>query len=206
MTLTVLDLLPALGGGLLIGLAACLRLAQAKPAPLYVALLTATTALLTGCDNGARTSGSQLSSTTQTRIGGHVLNDDGPIAQGRIEATDAKGSIVARAELKGEPTYALTVPAGTAYPLIITAYPDSAPNERLKAAVTDPNASAQDISPVTTIVVDTAMSLGGLTEVNLAKAAGAAIAQRKKSGGGSGGGATSQSFKGDPTKQYGGWH
>jgi hypothetical protein len=55
---------------------------------------------------------------------------------------------------------------------------------------------------VTTSVVNTAMNLGGLTEVNLAKAAGAAISQRKSTGGSGG----SAGFKGDPTKHYGGWH
>ena len=115
--------------------------------------------------------------------------------------------LIAKAELKDAAKTSLTIPAGTSFPLIIIAYPESAPNEPLKAAVTDSQASEQDLSPVTTIVVDTAMSLGGLTEANLAKAAGAAIAQRKRSGGGGGGGgATTQSFKGDPTKQYGGWH
>jgi hypothetical protein len=175
--------------------------------PLFsLTIVTLFTILVAGCDNGAPSVSSPRTSTAQTRISGHVLNDEGPITQGKVEAKNAQGAVAARTELKGQPTYVLTIPTGTVYPLILTAYPDAAPNESLRAAVTDPNASEQDISPVSTIVVDTAMSLGGLSETNLAKAAGAAIAQRRKSGGGSGGAATSQSFKGDPTKQYGGWH
>ena len=93
--------------------------------------------------------------------------------------------------------------------MILTAVTEVSGEAPLKAAIPDANVSEQDISPVTTIIVDTALSLGGLTEANLTKAAGAAISLRRKSGGGGGGGGagtTTQSFKGDPTKQYGGWH
>ncbi len=143
-----------------------------------------------------------------TRISGHVSNDDGPVGKARIEAKDAKGQVAAKTELQdGSNAYQIILPAETAFPVILAAYPQATPEAPLKAAVSSPLAAEQDISPVTTIVVDTALSLGGLTESNLAKAAGAAIALRKKSGGGGGGGgATTESFKGDPTKQYGGWH
>lgn len=145
-------------------------------------------------------------SAAQTRLSGHVSNDDGPVLKARVEARDAAGAVVAKAEAQGG-GYQLTLPAGTAFPVILSAHPEAAPDGVLKAAVTSALASEQDISPVSTIVVDTALSLGGVNEANLAKAAGAAIAQRKKSGGGGGGGgATTENFKGDPTKQYGGWH
>lgn len=172
--------------------------------PFVFAVLTSL--VLSACDSGTSGVGTPHAGSAQTRLTGHVLNDEGPLLQARIEAKDADGSIVAKAEVNEQSTYVLTIPPGVNYPLILTATSDSAPNETLKAAVADPGTVEQDISPITTIVVDTALSLGGLTEGNLAKAAGAAIAQRKKSGGGSGGSATSQSFKGDPTKQYGGWH
>jgi hypothetical protein len=84
---------------------------------------------------------------------------------------------------------------------VLTASPEGE-TRTLKAAITSDLVSEQDISSVTTIVVETAMNLGGLTETNLAKAAGAAISQRRSSGGSGG----SAGFKGDPTKQYGGWH
>lgn len=177
---------------------------EAFPCAWWVlAMVLATSA---GCDSAP--SGSRASSATlvSTQITGHVLNDDGPVTAATIEATDAAGVVAARGELKGDSVYRLTIPARTRYPVVITAYPAENPGEPIKAAVTSPDAVEQDISAVTTIVVNTAMSLGGITEANLAKAAGAAIAQRRKSGGGSGGGQTSESFKGDPTKQYGGWH
>ncbi len=164
-------------------------------------------ALFTGCGDNSPSS-PRSAGGAPTRLVGHVLNDDGPVVKARIEARDATGQVAAKTELQGgSNTYQLTLPAGTAYPVILTAYPESSPTQPLKAAVASPLAAEQDISQVTTIVVDTALSLGGVNEANLAKAAGAAIALRKKSGGGGGGGgATTESFKGDPTKQYGGWH
>ena len=160
---------------------------------------------LTACNDNTS---SPSTAATPTRLTGHVTNDDGPVDKARIEAKDAKGQVAAKTELQGgSNAYQLSLPVGTAYPVILTAFPHANPNEVLKAAVSSPLASEQDISPVSTIIVDTALSLGGINEANLAKAAGAAIALRKKSGGGGGGGgATTESFKGDPSKQYGGWH
>jgi glutamate synthase domain-containing protein 2 len=162
-------------------------------------------ALLNGCGDGASSVGAGSASAASARISGHVLAEQGPVTQGKVEAKDARGAIAARSELQGQATYVLAIPAGTAYPLVLSVQSD-APSVLLKAAVTDVKASVQDITPVTTSIVDTAMSLGGLSEANLATAATAAIAQRKKFGSGSGGGGSTESFSGDPTKQYGGWH
>lgn len=172
---------------------------QTRPFRL-TALMAAGLLLMTACDGGAP--GSKASSGAQTRISGHVFDDEGPVTRAKIEVKDAKGSLVAQTELKDAPAYSLTLPAGVSFPLVISAHSEAAPGNALKAVVTDEQAREQDVSPVTTLIVDTALSLGGLTEANLAKAAGAALAQRKKSGGTG----SSEGFKGDPTKQYGGWH
>ena len=159
---------------------------------------------MTGCGDNTPSSSP---ASSPTKLTGHVINDDGPVSKAKIEATDAKGTVVAKAELNGTSNnYLLAIPAGAAYPLILTAYPQDTPGQPLKAAIASSLAAEQDISQVSTLVVDTALSLGGINEANLAKAAGAAISLRKRSGGGGGGGATTESFKGDPTKQYGGWH
>jgi hypothetical protein len=178
---------------------------QNKPMNIRLLILCLSSSLwLTACDDKAPSSSA---ASMPTRLTGHVSNDDGPVDQARIEAKDAKGLVAAKTELQGgSNTYQISLPAGTTYPVILTAYPQATPEATLKAAVSSSLASEQDISPITTIVVDTALSLGGINEANLAKAAGAAISLRKKSGGGGGGGATTESFKGDPTKQYGGWH
>ena len=171
---------------------------------LPIALATLGLSRFAGCDSGGKPS--FPSSSAPARLSGHVFNDDGPVNDASIEVRDARDQVIVRSELKGSSRYSLTLPAGASFPLIVKAQQPNSDEAPLKAAVTSGLTSEQDISPVTTIVVDTALSLGGLTEANLAKAAGAAIAQRKKSGGGGGGGATTQSFKGDPTKQFGGWH
>ena len=155
--------------------------------------------LLSAC--GGSSSPSTQSSAAESVITGLVLDDDTPITQGKIEAADRNGKVVANTTLNGDAHYRLKLPAGTAFPVVLTAKPEGE-GQTLKAAVTSDLVSEQDISSVTTIVVDTAMNLGGLTDTNLAKAAGAAISQRRSSGGSGG----SAGFKGDPTKQYGGWH
>lgn len=164
-------------------------------------LMTALSALLilTGCSDSATSNSAK--SGTETRITGIVLNEDEPVTRAKIEATDPTGAVIARTELNGESHYRITLPPGTAFPVVLSASVEGEENP-LKAAVTSDLVSEQDISSVTTIVVNSALNLGGLTETNLAKAAGAAISQRRSSGGSGG----SAGFKGDPTKQYGGWH
>jgi hypothetical protein len=168
--------------------------------PKTLALIAAVLAL-TACGPDSKSGSSGGTAAVETRIAGLVLTDEGPATNAAIEARDRNGTTVAQAELRGDSHYSLAIPAGAAYPLVLTATADGQPAP-LKAAVTSALVSDQDISPVTTLVVETALSLGGLTEANLAKAAGAAIAQRKTSGGTG----SSTGFRGDPTKQYGGWH
>lgn len=156
---------------------------------------------LTACGPASNSGASGGPAAAEAKISGLVLSEEGPAPQAKIEAQDRNGGVVAKAEAGGDAHYSLKIPAGAAYPLVLSATVAGG-NAALKAAVTSDLVSDQDISPVTTLVVDTALSLGGLTEANLAKAAGAAIAQRKSTGGSGG----SAGFKGDPTKQYGGWH
>jgi hypothetical protein len=159
---------------------------------LVAAMLT-----LSGCGESSKSG----STGSAARITGVVLNDETPASRARIEAIDNTGKVIANTEVNGEPHYRITLPANTAYPVVLKATIEGEADP-LKAAVTSDLVTDQDISTVTTLVVDTAMNLGGLTEINLAKAAGAAISQRKSTSGSGG----SAGFKGDPTKQYGGWH
>ena len=165
-----------------------------SPFLLFSVLLT-----LSACGDSS-TSGSSKSAAP-TIIAGIVLQDETPVTKASIEATDAGGKLVANTEVNGEGHYRISIPAGASYPVILSASFEGE-GSPLKAAVTSDLGADQDISTVTTIVVNSALSLGGLTETNLAKAAGAAISQRKSTGGSGG----SAGFKGDPTKQYGGWH
>lgn len=160
-------------------------------------LLVAPLLWLTACGP----EGTSNSSVSAPEISGLVLTDEGPVTKARIEAHDSKGVTLAKADMNGDGHYRIKLPAGVGYPVVLSAYPEGV-TAPLKAVVTSDLVTEQDISEVSTLVVDTALGLGGITEANLAKAARAAISQRKTSNGSG----TSAGFKGDPTKQYGGWH
>lgn len=155
-------------------------------------------ALMTGCDSGpgGASGGASAPATEEAHIAGNVRDQHGPIMDGKVEVRDKDNQLIVSADLNGNSNhYAVTVPAGTRYPILLTATPGAAadPNSVVvKAVVTSPLADRMDISDVTTIVVDSAMTLGGLTEQNIAKASGAAIGLRQKEGvsaGAGGGGA-----------------
>jgi len=162
-------------------------------------LFLSTLLALGGCGDSSHPGSSQ--SAAPASITGIVLQDETPITKARIEATDSAGKVIAYTEVGGDGHYRIAIPVGAKYPVVLSASFEGE-GSPLKAAVTSDLATDQNISSVTTIVVNTAMNLGGLTEINLAKAAGAAISQRKSTGGSGG----SAGFKGDPTKHYGGWH
>jgi hypothetical protein len=168
---------------------------KATITPLFLSTLLA----LAGCGDSSHSGSSQ--SSAPASITGIVLQDETPITKAKIEAMDAAGKVIANTEVGGDGHYRISIPVGAKYPVVLSARFEGE-GSPLKAAITSDLATDQNISSVTTIVVNTAMNLGGLTETNLAKAAGAAISQRKSTGGSGG----SAGFKGDPTKHYGGWH
>lgn len=151
-------------------------------------------AALTACDDGAKSSSSGPSSM-EAKIEGNIQDQHGPIMNSRLEVTDKSGRAVQSTELTADNHYSIRVPAGTAYPIVLTAYPtgESAANATpVKAVVTSPLADRMDVTDVSTIVVESAISLGGLTAENIAKASGAAIGLRQREGvsaGAGGGGA-----------------
>ncbi|QSA99196.1 hypothetical protein JWZ97_18685 [Methylococcus sp. EFPC2] len=155
--------------------------------------LAASGLMLTGC-GGDGTGGSSVSAKIEAKIGGTVSDNKGPVHTGRIEVTDKNGAPLTSVDFEGG-RYSVTVPAGATYPIVITAHPspDSPSTDPVKAAVTSAIADRQDISPVTTYVVDNALAIGGLTPENIAKASGGAIGMRQSQGvsagaGGSAGG------------------
>jgi len=158
-----------------------------------LAALSIATAL-TACDDGSSGSASGPSAM-EARIEGNIQDQHGPIMNSRLEVTDKSGAAIQSTELTNNNHYNIKVPAGTAYPIVLTAYPlgESAANATpVKAVVTSPLADRMDVTDVSTIVVDSARSLGGLTAENIAKASGAAIGLRQREGvsaGAGGGGA-----------------
>ncbi|BBA37132.1 uncharacterized protein sS8_5210 [Methylocaldum marinum] len=150
--------------------------------------------LMAGCDSGPGGSAS-APAVSEARISGSVRDQHGAVTDAKIEVRDKNGQLVTSTALTGSSSqYSVTVPAGTAYPIVLTAIPNNPAPGRgpVKAVVTSSLADTMDITDVTTIVVDSAMTLGGLTEANIAKASGGAIGLRQRQGvsaGAGGGGA-----------------
>ena len=138
-------------------------------------------------------------STQVARINGVVTERDEPVTQGKIIAKDKNGSAIASTELKGDPNYSITIPGNASYPITLEIAVD---DTLLEAIVMNSSSALQDISTMSTLVVQSARNLGGINKENMAQAAINAIRQNKKASGKG----TSAGFKGDPTKQYGGWH
>lgn len=157
------------------------------------ALALSLTLLVSGCNNNHGQTASGTPATFNARLSGSILDQTGPVNQGRLEVSDKNGQIVAKVSLSNSNHYSVSIPAGTIYPIVLTVYPEGGASDApVKAVVTSPIAETQDITSVSTIVVDSALGLGGLTPENIARASGGAIGLRQSSGGGAaagGGGA-----------------
>ncbi|BBL77017.1 hypothetical protein [Methylomagnum ishizawai] len=162
-----------------------------------------------GSDQGGG-GGVSAPASEEAHIAGNVQDQHGPIMDGKVEVHDKNGKLIVSTPLSGNSNhYNLTVPAGTLYPIVLTATPPA--NDvvgPVKAVVTSPLADRMDITDVTTIVVDSALTLGGLTAENIAKASGAAIGLRQRegvsAGAGGGGSGAGQSAGGVSRGGHGG--
>lgn len=151
--------------------------------------------MIAGCGDSGTSSSMSGPSTSEARISGNASDQTGPIELGRLQVTDKHGAVVTSLDLNGSNHFELTIPVGTSYPIVITVTPtspDAASTAPVKAVVTSELADRQDVTAVSTIVVDSALAIGGLTAENIAKASGGAIGLRQSSGAGAaagGGGA-----------------
>ena len=173
--------------------------------------LLATASLLTGC--GSETSNntdtnSALGGTTilskrydqAVTVSGVVSNADGSVDHAEIQASDQSGEIIATTQLQGAKVYTLEIPAGSVFPLVLSASIDSN-GETFKALMISPSLKKVDINPFSTQIIDKALALGGFSEKNIMQAT---MTTSKASLGRSN--RTEAGFSGDPTRQYGGWH
>lgn len=165
--------------------------------------------LAAGCDSGPSSSASAPSSDI-AHIEGNVQDIHGPIMEGKIEVKDKNGAIILATALNGGSNhYSITVPAGTAYPILLVATPTPGTNSQtVRAVVTSALADRMDITDVTTLVVDAAEQIGGLTLENITKASGGAIGLRQRqgvsAGAGGGGSGAGQSAGGVSRGGHGG--
>ena len=134
-----------------------------------------------------------------TTLKGTVNNDKNKINAGQIKVTDEKGKAIATTELQKDNHYTVEIPAETTLPIILTFYPKNANQDQLISVGVDPYIKTYDITPRTTAIAKYAKSLGGYTHSNIVQAANSGVNAPGRN-------RTSSTFRGDPTKQYGGWH
>lgn len=136
-----------------------------------------------------------------TILQGLVSNKAGAIKAGDIEATDSKGQVLAHAALQDNGRYRVEIPANTVLPVVLRFYPEAGePNlEKFIAVAVEPGITQYDLNPLTTAIAKKAEALGGYTRANMVMAAESTISAPEEN-------KTSTGFRGDPTRQYGGWH
>jgi len=114
-------------------------------------------------------------STSASNISGSV--GDGPIINAQINITDSTGAVIGTTVSDTKASYNIFVPAGTVYPLVVTATGGtdvvtySAPDFTLLSYATNTSINTVNINPFSTLIVKTAQAMpGGLTSSNTALA------------------------------------
>ncbi len=162
--------------------------------------------VVSGCDNGSSKQTIASSQQAQkfkndTIISGKITLESGSINSGEVKAKDKKGQEIASTELNNTNQFILSIPAMTPLPVTMTYYPGEKEDmqEPLYTVIIYPSIKKYDINERTTAIAKAAKKMGGYTAKNLTIAAESAIHVPDAN-------KTSTGFRGDPTKQYGGWH
>ncbi|WP_020565020.1 hypothetical protein [Methylosarcina fibrata] len=160
---------------------------------------------LTGCEK--ETQHSPLVKETvkkfevATALEGSVADDQGPVKTGTVRVLDGQGRMIAGTQLQNGDRYRIEIPAGTVLPVVLSYLPSGKETDagELITAVVHPNLTVYSINPLSTAIAKKARELGGYTHANLVLAAESmgTVPDANK---------TTAGFRGDPTKQYGGWH
>lgn len=157
---------------------------------------------LVGCDNQTPKKPTikypVQSYDSKTVLEGSVTDENGPVLEGEVKVADSSGRVIARTRLANSKHYQVEVPAGTQLPVVLTIKPKGA-EEPLIAVGVSKMVTTYDISPLTTTIAKRAKELGGYTYSNMVLAADSTVGVPDAN-------KTSTGFRGDPTKQYGGWH
>lgn len=127
-----------------------------------------------------------------------VVDAKGTVKNAEIKVTNSSGGVIVKAELDNSKHVTVEVPAGTGLPLILHAKPKRS-SEKLQAVIISTAISKYEINSLTTSIAKEAKKLGGYTYGNMVIAAGNTVGVPDAN-------KTSTGFRGDPTKQYGGWH
>ena len=136
-----------------------------------------------------------------TTLKGIISDKNQAIFSGIVKVTTPTGKLITSTTLENTNHYQLEIPTGTELPLILTFHPQMTDNgkEMLTTAAIHPNLTQYDLNPFTTMIAKKALALGGYTHTNMLIAAENAVHVPDEN-------KTSSGWRGDPTKQYGGWH
>lgn len=167
--------------------------------------LILTSLLLNGCGNDEKNNFSTQQKVRKyakdTLIKGKVSNKKGMIRSGKIKVTNIKGGLIVSTTLQNDYHYTVTIPAGTELPIELHFYPKTVNeyNKKMIVAVIYPNIKNYDINELSSAIAKKAKALGGYTHYHMMRAAESSVNVPDAN-------KTTSGFKGDPTKQYGGWH
>ncbi len=175
----------------------------------FMSMLTFLLSLaLFGCDNTDNNSKNSLSVKQpvqkykkETTLKGAIRNKKQTFKSGEVKATDDKGKVIAATQLENNNHYSIKIPAGTELPILLSFNPDNDKSEknRLISVVLYTRMKKYDINELTTLIAKKAKSMGGYTHRNMSMAADGTVGIPDTN-------KTSTGFRGDPTRQYGGWH
>ncbi len=177
-----------------------------KALSIFVVLLI-TILLTTGCDNSSKSNNNfsikqQIQKfSKETTLKGKVSYKSEPINSGEIKITDNNGKVIASTRLENDDRYTIKIPAGTELPITLAFSPEdkSKVKDTLISVVIYPSITKYDINELTTTIAKRAKALGGYTHTNMVLAADSTVGVPDAN-------KTTTGFRGDPTKQYGGWH
>lgn len=162
--------------------------------------------LLTGCNdsnnvNTSIVSNSELAQTYDKiiTVKGVVRGEKGVIKSGEIKAFSQK-KVVATSQIGRTGQYSVDIPARTKFPVVISAYPSEKSKYKvLSVVLVDAILTNHDITPASTKIAESANALGGYSKNNMFKAALGSVHTPDRD-------TSAAGFRGDPTKQFGGWH
>jgi len=172
-----------------------------------ITALLISSVLITACGDKEPKKTHASTTTTQkfkreTTLKGYVSNDDGLIAAGEVKVLDSKGKLLTTTHVTAKGRYEATVPKDSTLPIVLNFYPEDGAKESVKemrSIVVYSSMTKYNITQMTTSIAKAAKELGGYTAANIRLAAESSIHVPDSN-------KTSTGFRGDPTKQYGGWH
>lgn len=168
---------------------------------LKLLLLILCTFVLTACEQSQKTAKTskvpEKKYTQAATLEGVISNNKGIIKSGILEVIDKNEHLISRlAVINGH--YRVEIPVNTVLPVQLVFSSDSG-TEKLIAVVIHDSITKYDINPLTTAIAKSAKAFGGYTHANMTRAAENTVNVPDAN-------KTSAGWRGDPTKQYGGWH